>query len=140
MSPRAKPAERVSTGEPAQSPVERVTEKKAKDPKMVATGRAGAAARTAAQKQLLKQLQADKELLHPGDGTSASTPPKELNLEYTDEQPEHNRNLIPWIIGACLAGSSLAYASRNMCLRASPRRWRQATRPKFRICPPTQSN
>ena len=32
-SPQAKPAQTVSTGEPAQSPVERVTEKKAKDPK-----------------------------------------------------------------------------------------------------------
>ena len=37
-SPRAKPPETVSTGEPAQSPVERVTEKKAKDPKKVAPG------------------------------------------------------------------------------------------------------
>ena len=74
--PRANPAQTVSTGEPAQSPVEKVTEKKAKDPKKVATGRAGAAARTAAQKRLLKQLQAAKESLRPGDGTSASIPPK----------------------------------------------------------------
>ena len=42
-SPRAKAAQTVSTGETAQSPVESVTEKKAKDPEKVAA--AGAAAR-----------------------------------------------------------------------------------------------
>ena len=45
-SPQAKPAE-------THSPVERVREKKEKDPKKVAAGRAGAAAW---QKRLLKQL------------------------------------------------------------------------------------
>ena len=35
----------MSTGEPAQSPIESVTEKKAKDPKVAAAGCAGAAAR-----------------------------------------------------------------------------------------------
>ena len=95
-SPRAKPTETVSTGEPAQ----------------VAAGRAGAAAITAAQKGLLKQLQAAKESLRPGDGTSA--PPNEADRERTDKRPEHNRNWIPWIIGACLAGGALAYISRNM--------------------------
>ena len=52
------PAETASPAEPAH--VKRVTEKKAKDPKKVATGRAGAAAR---QKRLLEQLQAAKESL-----------------------------------------------------------------------------
>ena len=79
-SPQAKPPQTVSTGEPAQSPVERVTEKKAK--KKVAAWRAGAAVRSAAQKRLLEQLQAAKESLRPGDGTSA--PPKEADRERTD--------------------------------------------------------
>ena len=99
-SPRAKPAETVATGEPPQSPVERVTEKKAKDRKKVAAGRAGAAARTAAEKRLLEA----KESLRPGDGTSASIPPQEADRERSGERPEHNHNWIPWIIGACLAG------------------------------------
>ena len=64
-------------------------------------GPAGAAAR---QKRLLEQLQVAKESLRPSvsaadnDGTSAS--PKEA--KRTDDRPEPN--LIPWIIGACLAG------------------------------------
>ena len=90
-SPQAKPVQtvstRASTAEPAQSPVKRVTEKKAKDPKKVAAGCARAAAR---QKRLLEQLQAAKESLRPGDGTSA--PPKEADRERTDKRPEHNRN------------------------------------------------
>ena len=112
-----RPAETASPAEPAH--VERVTKKKAKDPKKVATGRACAAAQ---QKRLLEQLQAAKESLRPpvsaadNDGTSAS--PKEA--KRTDEWPEPNR--IPWIIGGCLAGGSLAYvfAGENMRLRASP--------------------
>ena len=97
-----RPAETASPAEPAH--VERVTEKKAKDPKKMAAGRAGAAAR---QKQLLVQLQATKESLRPpvsaadNDGTSA--PPKEAKARNcTDERPEHS--WIPWIKGACLAG------------------------------------
>ena len=110
-----RPAETASPAEPAH--VERVTKKK--DPKKVAAGRAGAAAR---QKRLLEQLQAAKESLRPpvsaadNNGTCAS--PKQAKC--TDERPEPN--WIPWIIGACLAGASLAYvfAGKNMRLRASP--------------------
>ena len=103
--PVERPAEKASPAEPAH--VERVTEKKANDPKKVAAGRAGAAAR---RKRLLEQLQATKESLRPpvnaadNDGTSAS--PQEE--KRTDERPEPN--WIPWIIGACL----------GMRLRASP--------------------
>ena len=76
---------------PAAEPahVERVTKKKAKDPKKVAAGRTGAAAQ---QKRLPEQLQAAKESLRPpdsaadNDGTSAS--PKEA--KRTDERPEPN--------------------------------------------------
>ena len=120
-SPQIVPVERPAvTASPAEPDnVERVTEKKAKDPKKVAAGRAGAAAR---QKRLLKQLQAAKVSLRQpvsaadNDGTSAS--PKED--KRTDERPEPN--WISWIIGACLAGDSLAYvfAGENMRLRASP--------------------
>ena len=101
--PVERPAETTSPAEPAYSPVERVTEKKAKDPKKVAARRAGAAAR---QKRLLEQLQAAKESLRPpadNDGTSA--PQKEAKSpKRTDERPEHSHNWIPWIIGACLVG------------------------------------
>ena len=58
-SPQTVPCERPAA-EPAH--VERVTKKKAKDPKQVAADRAGAAAR---QKRLLEQLQAAKESLRP---------------------------------------------------------------------------
>ena len=80
-----RPAETASPAEPAH--VERITKKK--DPKKVAAGRAGAAAR---QKRLLEQLQAAKESLRPpvspadNDGTSAS--PKEA--KRADERPEPN--------------------------------------------------
>ena len=113
-SPQAVPVERPEeTTEPAH--VERVTKTKSKDPKKVAAGHAGAAAR---QKRLLEQLQAAKESLRPpvsaadNGGTSAS--PKEARR--TDERPEPN--WIPRIIGAC-RGFSLQ-AGENMRLRASP--------------------
>ena len=94
-------------------------------------GRAGAAARKAKQKRLLKQLQAAKESLRPpvsasdNDGTSASSSGTGLRIpdrECADTRPEHNHNWIPWIIGACLAGGSFAYvfAGGNMRLHASP--------------------
>ena len=122
-----RPAETASPAEPAHSPFERVTEKKAKDPKKGAAGRAGVVAR---EKRLLEQLQAAKESFRPpvsaadNDGTSAS--PKEAKPPTrTDEWPEHNHNCIPWIIGACLAGGSLANifageVRKNMRLRTSP--------------------
>ena len=92
--------------------LKRLTKKKAKDPKKVAAERAGA---TAHRNRLLDELQAAKELLRPpvsaadNDGTSAS--PKDA--KRTDERPEPY--WIPWIIGACLAGGSLAYVFA--CLR-----------------------
>ena len=119
--------------EPAHA--ERVTEKKAKDTKKVAAGRAGAAAR---QKRLLEQLQAAKKSLRPpvsaadNDGMSAS----QKEAKRTDERPEPN--WIPWIIGACLAGGSLAYvfAGENMRLRASPASVAAGPEPKVQDKPP----
>ena len=122
-SPQTVPVERPAvTALPAEPEhVERVTGKKAKDPKEVAAGRVGAAAR---QKRLLAQFQAAKESLRPpvsaadNDGTSAS--PKEA--KRTDERPEYN--WIPWITGACLAVGiyllAYVFADENMRLRASP--------------------
>ena len=81
----AESRETVSIEKPTQSPVERVKMKKAKDPKKVAVGRAGAAARTAAQKRLLEQLQAAKESLRPGDR-------KEAESKRTDERPRELSN------------------------------------------------
>ena len=85
--PVERPAETASPAEPAH--VERVAEKKAKDPKKVAAGRAGAAA---GQKRLLEQLPTANESLRPpvsaadNDGTSAS--PKEAKPpKRTDEGP-----------------------------------------------------
>ena len=134
-----RPAETASPAEPAH--VERVTEKKAKDPKKMAAGRAGAAAR---QKQLLVQLQATKESLRPpvsaadNDGTSA--PPKEAKARNcTDERPEHS--WIPWIKGACLAGGGGGFtcvylAGKNMRLLASPASLAAGPAPKVQDKPP----
>ena len=118
--PVERPAVTASPTEPTH--VKRLTEKKANDPKKMATGRAGAAR----QKRLLEQHQADKESLRPpvssadNDVTSAS--PNEAKLpKRTDEWPEHNHNWIPWIIRACLAWGLLVYvfAGEKMRLRAS---------------------
>ena len=88
---------------------------------------------------LLEQLQAAKESLRSpanaadNDGTSAS--PKEA--KRTDEWPEPN--WIPWIIGSCLAGGSLAYvfAGENIRLRASrPRAKRQGSPIEGLLRPP----
>ena len=111
-SPRAEPAQTVSTWEPEQSPVKRVMEKSAKDPKKVAAGRVGAAAQTAAQNRLqnrlLEQLQAAKESLRPGDPKEADS----KDRERTDERPRQQSNKVtgPLMIGACLARGALTLA------------------------------
>ena len=102
--------------EPAQSPVEGVTEK-VKDPNKVAAGRADAAARKAKQERLLEQLRGAKESFRPpaGDGRPANIPPKEADQEQAvsaDKRPEHNfevNNWTPWIVGACLTGGALMF-------------------------------
>ena len=83
--------------EPAQSPVERVTEK-VKNPKKVAAGRAGAAARKAKQERLLEQLRGAKESFRPpaGDGTPANIPPKEADHEQAVSRPERREGLTNW--------------------------------------------
>ena len=135
-----RPAETALPAEPAHSPVKGVMKKTANDPTKVTAGLAGAAAR---QKRLLEQLQAANESLRPpvsaADNECTSAPPKEAKPpKRTDERLEHNHNWIPWIIGACLAGGSLAYvftgfARGNMRLRASPTSVAAGPRPKSRI-------
>ena len=131
--PVERPEETASPAEPAH--VERVTKKKAKDPKKAAAGRAGAAAR---QKRLLEQHEAAKESLRPpvsaADNNDTSASPKEA--KRIDERPEPN--WIPWIIGACLAGGSLAYvfAGENMRLRASPASMAAGPKAKVKDKPP----
>ena len=146
--PVEQPAVTALPAEPAH--VERVTEKKAKDPKKVAAGRAGAAGR---QKRLLEQLQAAKESLRPpvraadNDGMSAS--PKEA--KRTDERPEPN--WIPEIIGAylavggggagggrrftclCLCGRKHALARQSRVGGGRPRAKVQDKFPKLKACP-----
>ena len=103
--------------EPAQSPVERVTDpkQKVKDKKKVAGRHAGAAARTAKQELLLEELRGTKESFLPpaGDGTPANIPPKEAEQEQAVSWPEHNHdgltNWTPWIVGACLTGGALLF-------------------------------
>ena len=123
-------AETASPAKPAH--VERVTKKKAKDPKK---GGGRACRRCRPAKATLEQLQAAKELLRPpvsaadNDGTSAS--PKEA--KHTDERPEPN--WIPWIIGVVWRMVHLRMPMRAKTCSCAPvlRRWPQVPRPKSRI-------
>ena len=135
----AEEVERV-TDPAAPDPVPETTKnKRAKDPKKVAAGRAGAAARKA---KMIEALRAAKESLRssavPPAG-EASIPPKEADSkdqEHADKrpdvlvalkQPKHNRegrtNRTTWIIGACLAGALIVSKLQHTKV---PRRWWQA--------------
>lgn len=112
--------------EPAQSPVDRVTtpKQKVKDPKKVAAGRAGAAARKAKQEQLLEQLRTAKETFRPPAGEASMPPPKEA----VSKGPGYNRggcctattNWAPWIIGACLTGGAIAFLRHTQISQVAP--------------------
>ena len=97
---------------------------KVKDPKKVAAGRAGAAARKAKQEErLLEQLRVAKESFrHPaGDGTSTNIPPKEAAAVSADKRPERREGLTnwtPWVVRACLAGGALVFLRKAQ--RRSP--------------------
>ena len=114
--------------EPAQSPVERVTEK-VKDPKKLAAGRAGAAARKAKQERLLKQLRGAKESFRPpaGDGTPANIPPKEADSKDQEQavsRPERREGLTnwtPWIVGACHTGGALVFLRNAQTKSPAPK-------------------
>ena len=102
--------------------MERVTEK-VKDPKKVAAGRAGAAARKAKQEErLLEQLRAVKEPFRPPSrphspppththtAAPANVPPKAADQAvFRPERREGLTNWTPWIVGACLTGAALLF-------------------------------
>ena len=112
--------------------MEKVTDpkQKVKDPKKVAAGRAGAAARKA---KLLEQLRAAKESFRPpaGGGTSANIHPKEADQEQAvsgDKRRENSHEgLTNWTrrpLGFVLrAGRSCFFETRK---QEVPRRRRQA--------------
>lgn len=124
---QAAQAERDSEAEPArasEAPVERVTQRPPKDPKKVAAGRAGAAAKKAKKERLLEEFRTAKESLRPGEppaaegGESAAASPTKPR-PVDDSAPQTTAALTPrggswtpWIVGACLAGGAL------MCLTA----------------------
>jgi len=90
-----------------------VTETKSnKDPKKVAAGRAGAAARKVKQERLLEEARTAKESLR---SNSSSTVPVEAlaRSEGTDGQEQerraHRLNWNPWLIVSCLAGAALLF-------------------------------
>ena len=100
--------------EPAQSPqVERVTEK-VEDPKKVAAGRAGAAARKVKQEErLLEQIRAAKESFRP-TAAPANIPPKEADQAVSrPERREGLTNRTPWIVGVCLTGGALVFLQQT---------------------------
>ena len=108
MMAETKQEKQETAEEPAQSPpVGRVTEK-VKDPKKVATRRAGAAARKAKQERLLEQLRGAKESFRP-PATPANIPPKEEQAVSRPERREGLTNWTPWIVGACLTGGALMF-------------------------------
>lgn len=103
------PVERVTTPEPSK------TLAKPKDPKKVAAGHAGAAARKAKQEKLLEEFRAAKETLcsdvsekRRQDALSA---PKELERgEPVSEAPAvQERDWTPWIIGAAGLGGIVLF-------------------------------
>ena len=118
--------------EPVQSPpVKRVTEK-VRDPKKVAAGRAGAAARkTHQEERLLQQLRVAKEPFRPPPPpppphthTAAPaniSPPSEADQAVSQpERREGLTNWAPWVIGACLAGGALVFLRQTRSPATGP--------------------
>ena len=81
--------ERVTT--PAPVPVMA----KSKDPKKVAAGRAGAAARKAKQERLLEELRAAKQSLQPEAVAEAATPVADVVVAKQREQPVVKQHPMP---------------------------------------------
>lgn len=124
----AMPVERVTTPEP-ETTKHMQAYRREKDPKKVAAGRAGAAARKAKQEQILAELRRAKESLHslavlepaaPPElvrSEEASIPPAARAAVIAKQQAESSGqpNWTPWIIGACLVGGALMFLfPRNM--------------------------
>ena len=103
---------------------------KSKDPKKVAAGRAGAAARKAKQERLLKELRAAKRSLQPDAVADAATPvadvvPKEQ--PFAKQQPllapadPVKADWTPWIlVGAGLAALCLVKLTEHQQKKKHP--------------------
>ena len=112
---------------PAPVPVVASPTAKSKDPKKVAAGRAGAAARRARQESLLAELRAAKEAIAPAAtpvADEAVTQTRSVSCEATKQQPmpapvdpgDHVKaDWTPWIllVGAGLAALCVTYMSRS---------------------------
>lgn len=138
--------ERVTTLEPTL-----VATTKSKNPKKVAAGRAGAAARKAKQEKILDELRAAKQTLHSPE--EHAPPVKDTNTvpmpvrsvatgrEYTMpvEPNERTTNWIPLIVGAGLVGGVIfVFRSGNataMTRRTEPPR--AAGADTMRLDPPS---
>lgn len=95
-------------------PAERVTQPPQKDPKKVAAGRAGAAAKKARKERLLEEFRTAKESLNPQE--PAEKPPS----PQTAREPGGPERWTPWIIGGCLAGGLLACLAARQSLASPP--------------------
>lgn len=105
----------VSTMEPKESPVERVTDPKLiKNPRKVAAGPGGAAAQKAKQDNCSTSFGRPKNHF-----PSANNSPKEVDsVDHTDKQTDHRVGLFDWaqwITGSCLTDGALVFLPCNTC-------------------------
>ena len=119
--PRSQPAQPVlrvtaeTTPAPCRSP-------RQKDPRKVAAGRAGAAARRAKAERLERELAQAKESLR--DPTYAPVAPLHSNEEAPrSDKKEAAGSISPWGVGALVAAAGLAYwaASRRAPVEPPPK-------------------
>ena len=124
---------------PAPVPVAASPTAKSKDPKKVAAGRAGAAARKAKQESLLEELRAAKQSLQTEAVAEAATPvadvvPKEQPVAKQQPMPAPGdpgdpvkADWTPWILldGAGLAALCVTYMSRSPLVKLTERQRKQ---------------
>ena len=124
---------------PAPVPVAASPTAKSKDPKKVAAGRAGAAARKAKQESLLEELRAAKQSLQTEAVAEAATPvadvvPKEQPVAKQQPMPAPvdpgdpvKADWTPWIllVGAGLAALCVTYMSRSPLVKLTERQQKQ---------------
>ena len=127
---------------PAPVPVAASPTAKSKDPKKVAAGRAGAAARKAKQESLLEELRAAKQSLQTEAVAEAATPvadlvPKEQPVAKQQPMPAPGDPVValqhvkadwtPWIllVGAGLAALCVTYMSRSPLVKLTERQQKQ---------------
>ena len=113
---------------PAPVPVAASPTAKSKDPKKVAAGRAGAAARKAKQESLLEELRAAKQSLQTEAVAEAATPVADVVVAKQQEQPVAKQQPMPapgdpgdpvkadWTPWILLVGAGLA----ALCVWRSP--------------------